>query len=101
MRPRTCGPGARPAGTLPKAPPGFAVTQWASGLSAPRTLRTAPNGDVFLAETGGGRILVWPAAASGARPGRPTEFATGLEAPFGIAFWPVVNPRFVYVAETN
>lgn len=92
---------SQPPGTLPKVPPGFTVTPWATGLSAPRTLRTAPNGDVFLAETGGGRILVWPAAASGAQAGRPTEFATGLEAPFGIAFWPVVNPRFVYVAETN
>ena len=92
---------AQPAGAVPHVPPGFTVRQWASGLVIPRTLRTAPNGDVFLAETGGGRVLVWPAAQAGAQPGRPAVFATGLEGPFGIAFWPAVKPRFVYVAESN
>ena len=92
---------AQPAGAVPHVPPGFTVRQWASGLVIPRTLRTAPNGDVFLAETGGGRVLVWPAAQTGAQPGRPAVFATGLEGPFGIAFWPATKPRFVYVAELN
>ena len=92
---------AQPPGVMPKVPAGFTVRQWASGLVIPRTLRTAPNGDVFLAETGGGRVLVWRAAQSGAQPGHPAIFATGLDGPFGIAFWPRVNPRFVYVAEMN
>jgi glucose/arabinose dehydrogenase len=92
---------AQPSGAALKVPPGFTVRQWASGLVIPRTLRTAPNGDVFLAETGGGRVLVWRAAETGAQPGRPSVFASGLEGPFGIAFWPVAKPRFVYVAETN
>jgi glucose/arabinose dehydrogenase len=91
----------QPAGALPKVPLGFTVRQWARGLDIPRTLRTAPNGDIFLAETGGGRVLVWRAAQSGAQPGPPSVFAKGLEEPFGIAFWPLINPRFVYVAEIN
>jgi glucose/arabinose dehydrogenase len=91
----------RPSGALPQVPAGFTVRLWASGLVVPRTLRTAPNGDVFLAETGGGRVLVWRAAESGAQPAPPTVFARRLDGPFGIAFWPPANPRFVYVAETN
>ena len=92
---------AQPAGAVPQVPPGFAVQQWASGLVIPRTLKTAPNGDVFLAETGGGRVLMWPAVRTGANPGHPVVFATGLEGPFGLAFWPADKPRFVYVAEES
>jgi glucose/arabinose dehydrogenase len=92
---------SRPAGAAPQVPAGFTVSQWASGLVIPRTLRTAPNGDIFLAETGGGRVRVWRAAEAGAQPGASTVFASGLEAPFGLAFWPARRPQFVYVAETN
>ena len=37
---------ARPANAWPKAPAGFKVEQFATGVSGPRLLRTAPNGDV-------------------------------------------------------
>jgi glucose/arabinose dehydrogenase len=43
--------GERPNGFLPTAPPGFAVTQFASGLIHPRWLYTLPNGDVLVAES--------------------------------------------------
>ena len=48
----------RPQGASPKVPAGFAVDLLASGLDRPRVLRTAPNGDVFVAESGAGRIRV-------------------------------------------
>ena len=92
------GPGiaARPPGALPRVPDGFEVSLLATGLEEPRTLRTAPNGDVFLAESGAGQIRV----LRGSLP--PSLFATGLTRPFGIAFWPPgPAPRYVYVAETN
>lgn len=92
---------ARPPGTLPVVPPGFAVQIWATGLDMPRVLRTAPNGDVFLAESGAGRVRVWRPVAGADRPGSPAVFASGLNQPFGIAFWPPDRPRYVYVAETN
>ena len=38
---------ARPDNVWPVAPAGFKVELYASGLDNPRTLRTAPNGDVF------------------------------------------------------
>ena len=86
---------AQPRGAELHVPPGFEVSRFASGLDMPRTLRTAPNGDVFLAESGAGRIRVFTGQQS-------RVFASDLTQPFGIAFWPPgPSPRFVYVAETN
>jgi glucose/arabinose dehydrogenase len=84
----------------PKAPPGFSVSLFASGLSQPRTLRTAPGGDVFLAESGAGRILVFSAADGRAGEARPHVFSQGLSRPYGLAFWPPgPDPRWLYVGE--
>src|SRR5438309_4953078 len=41
---------ARPRDAWPKAPTGFSVQQYMTGLDNPRLIRTAPNGDFFLAE---------------------------------------------------
>ncbi len=90
----------RPEGALPKVPAGFSVQVFATGFKQPRTLRVAPNGDVFLSESGTGRVLVFRAAAR-ELPARPEVFAEGLEKPYGIAFHPVVDPRHVYVAAAN
>jgi glucose/arabinose dehydrogenase len=91
----------RPGGAMPVVPPGFTVQIWATGLNTPRVLRTAPNGDVFLAESGAGVVRVWRPASGAAHPGASTVFASGLDQPFGIAFWPAEHPRYVYVAETS
>ena len=42
---------ARPEGAWPQVPAGFKVEQYATGLDNPRIIRTAPNGDIFVAET--------------------------------------------------
>lgn len=92
----------RPAGALPKVPPGFKVELFASGLSYPRLMRTAPNGDIFLAETEAGRIRVLRAGDGAARPDIVETFASGLSYPFGIAFYPPgPDPQWVYVANTD
>ena len=44
---------ARPEGAWPQVPSGFQVEQYASGLEGPRLIRTAPNGDFFVAESRG------------------------------------------------
>ena len=86
---------AQPRHFRPQVPPGFQASLFASGLNMPRTLRTAPNGDIFLAESGAGAIRVFSGQTS-------RVFASGLTLPFGIGFWPPgATPRFVYVAETN
>lgn len=91
----------RPAGALPSVPTGFSAQLWATGLDMPRAMRTAPNGDVFLAESGSGRIRAWRPVNGAAHPGPPATFASNLNQPFGIAFWPPTQPRYVYVAETS
>ena len=48
----------RPANAWPQAPPGFKVQLFATGFDVPRELRTAPNGDIFLADSGPGEIKV-------------------------------------------
>jgi len=93
---------ARREGALPKAPEGFAVSLFASGLNQPRVVRVAPNGDVFVAESAAGRVTVFSAADGAAKAASAAPFATGLHRPFGIAFYPPgPDPRFVYVAETD
>ncbi len=92
----------RPSGATPHVPPGFVVDQFATGLERPRTLRVAPNGDVFLAESGAARIRVFRAPGGATRPAETSIFADGLAQPFGIDFWPPgPNPRFVYVARSG
>lgn len=89
-----------PQGALPKVPDGFAVQVFASGFKQPRTLRVAPNGDVFLSESGTGRVLVFRASTGGA-PAKPEVFAENLDRPYGIVFQPPTDPRYVYVAAAN
>ncbi len=89
----------RPPGALPKVPPGFAVDLVASGLSLPRVIRAAPNGDMFVAESGAGQVLVLRDAGQSAAPVSSHVFAAGLPKVYGIAFYPPgPDPRWVYVA---
>jgi glucose/arabinose dehydrogenase len=93
---------ARPAGAEPKVPPGFVVNEFASGLRQPRVIRVAPNGDIFVAESSAGRIRVFRSEGGAAPPALSGVFASGLNRPFGIAFYPPgPDPRFVYVATTS
>src|SRR5260370_29658887 len=47
-----------PAGFLPTVPQGFRVKLFAANFKRPRWLTVAPNGDIFLADTGAGEIVV-------------------------------------------
>jgi glucose/arabinose dehydrogenase len=92
----------RPAGAAPHLPAGFEATVFANGLETPRTMRTAPNGDIFLSEAGAGKVRVLRAGDGGVKAAASSVFAAGLVSPFGIAFWPPgPSPRFVYVGETT
>lgn len=78
----------RPANAWPIAPKGFKVDLYATGLDNPRLLRTAPNGDLFLAESQPGIIKVFRGVGADGKPQQTSVFATGLNLPFGIAFYP-------------
>ncbi len=92
---------ARPNGAALHVPEGFAVELFASGLQQPRAARVAPNGDIFVAESGAGRVRVFRETGDGAPP-TSQVFASGLDRPFGVAFYPPgPNPTYVYVAATD
>ena len=92
---------APPPGATLKVPDGFEVSVFASGFKQPRRLRIAPNGDIFLSESGTGRVLVFQASGAGGASATPHVFAEGLDRPYGIAFLPPADPQYVYVAAAN
>jgi glucose/arabinose dehydrogenase/mono/diheme cytochrome c family protein len=93
---------ARPENAWPVALPGFKVELFAAGLDNPRTLRTAPNGDVFLTESDPGRIRVFRGLTSDGKSEQSAVFASGLKQPYGLAFYPPgPDPQWLYVGNTN
>jgi glucose/arabinose dehydrogenase len=93
---------ARPPDAWPKALPGFKVELYADKLQNPRLIRTAPNGDVFLAESRAGEIKLFRGITQQGKPGEVAIFTSGLRQPFGIAFYPPgPDPQWVYVANTD
>jgi glucose/arabinose dehydrogenase len=111
----------RPKDAWPVAPAGFKVTLYAGGDAAPmqradnkqfmrlsggtftepRLIRTAPNGDLFLADSGAGILFVLRGTGPDGKAATIEKFATGLDHPFGIAFYPAENPRYVYVGNAT
>jgi glucose/arabinose dehydrogenase/mono/diheme cytochrome c family protein len=93
---------ARPENAWPVAPAGFKVELFASGLDNPRWLKTAPNGDIFLAESNAGRIRVFRGMTDDGKPEQMHVFANGLTKPYGIAFYPPgPDPQWIYIGDTN
>jgi glucose/arabinose dehydrogenase len=93
---------SRPANAWPKAPKGFKVELYATDLDNPREMRTAPNGDIFLAESETGKIKVLRGVTRDGKAEVVSEFAEGLRQPFGIAFYPSgPNPKYVYIGDTD
>lgn len=93
---------AAPTNATLAVPPGFAVKLFVKGMRNPRLTRTAPNGDIFIAETGRGRIRVLRTPDGADTPKENEIFAEGLRGPFGISFYPPgEKPEWVYVANNN
>src|SRR3989442_13434378 len=86
-----------PAGFLPTVPQGFHVNVFAANFKRPRWLTVAPDGDIFLADTGAGEIIVLrdPQNTGGAQ--QREVFVSGMRRPFGIAF----REEYVYVGNMN
>jgi glucose/arabinose dehydrogenase len=92
----------RPEGAWPIAPAGFKVELYAQGFTEPRLIRTAPNGDLFLADSKAGEIKVLRGVDAKGKAVTTETFATGLDHPFGIAFYPHgPEPKWVYIANTT
>jgi glucose/arabinose dehydrogenase len=116
---------ARPQNAWPIAPAGFKVTLYAGGdftptaasssqnnqapsvptapstFREPRELRTAPNGDIFLSDSHGDKVFVLRGVGPDGKAEKISVFASGLNLPFGINFYPADNPKWVYIGNTD
>jgi glucose/arabinose dehydrogenase len=86
-----------PANFQPQVPPGFKVSVFARGFDEPRWLAVAPNGDVFVADSAAGQVIVLSDRQRRGMAESRDVFADRLSLPFGIAF----HDDYVYVANTN
>jgi len=86
-----------PDGFLPTVPRGFHINIFAKDFKRPRLLTVAPNGDIFLAETGANDVVILrdPKHTGGAQERR--VFAGGLTRPFGIVF----HDDYVYIGNMS
>ena len=86
-----------PPGFQPRVPAGFQVSVFAANIEQPRWLATAPNGDVFVADSAAGQVLVLNEGQDSGQAVSRTVFADHLDLPFGIGF----HDDYVYIANTN
>lgn len=93
----------RPDGAMPKVPAGFKVEEFASGFKNPRLIRAAPNGDLFLADSRANQVYVLRQGKKDpSKPEVNQVFASGLNSPFGVAFYPLgAEPRWIYIGNTD
>jgi glucose/arabinose dehydrogenase len=88
----------KPANAKLHLPAGFEISAWAGGgLENPRWMALARNGDVFLADSRSGRILIFRDPRNVGRATERFVFASGLNLPFGMAF----HGDYLYVGQTN
>jgi glucose/arabinose dehydrogenase len=88
-----------PDGHRPTVPAGFTVSIFMDTLQLPRFMTLAPNGDVFVAEPvrNAAKITVLRDADKNGVAERRETFASGLNRPFGLAFW----KNYLYVGNND
>src|SRR5271154_7595272 len=114
----------KPKDAWPIAPAGFTVQLYAGGDAAtpmqrsdnkkethaptsgtfvmPRIIHSAPNGDLFVADSQAGSIFVLRGVTDSGKAATISSYATGLDHPFGIAFYPAgANPQWIYVGNAT
>lgn len=87
---------SRPQGAELRVPDGFAVTEFAEGLSNPRNLAVAPDGTVAVALQQAGEVVLLGDRDGDGRADQRYRLAAGFDEPFGLAF----HGGFLYVADT-
>jgi glucose/arabinose dehydrogenase len=70
----------------PRAPDGFTVTAFATGLEHPRRLLVLPNGDVILAEQSKGHLTLLRDDDGDGKADWIQRHAEGFNAPYGLAW---------------
>jgi glucose/arabinose dehydrogenase len=90
---------SRPQNATFQVPPGFTVKPFVQGLSRPRWLMVAPNGDVFLSESYDNRIRLLRDANRDGVAELNIAFAENLNQPLGMAISP--DQKAFYIANTD
>jgi glucose/arabinose dehydrogenase len=85
------------------APPGFAVSIFASGVGGARMFAVGPDGDVYLSLTGDGKVVRLPDRDHDGRADSVETVVSGLDQPHGLAFlgrrlYIAENPRVIRVS---
>jgi glucose/arabinose dehydrogenase len=90
---------AMPEGHRLTVPTGFTVSVFADKLPMARFMALAPNGDIFLSEPvrDDGHITVLRDADRDGIAETRATFATGLNRPFGLAFW----KNYLYIGNND
>jgi len=88
---------AQPAGAQLHLPAGFKISIFATGLDDPRTMLLTPNGDVLVAEPGGGKVTLLRDANHDGIAEQKSNFISGLDEPFGLAF----NGTWLYIGSAD
>lgn len=79
-------------------PPGFAISLYAQGLNNPRMMTLGPDGQLYVAERGAGRILRLPDADRDGKLDQVQVFVEGLDSPSSLDFF---QDGSLFVAETT
>lgn len=88
----------QPPGAVLNVPKGFRVNLFAEGdFANQRWMVEAPNGDVFVADSGANKILILRDKNRDGVADERFTFADNLSQPFGMAFW----RDWFYVANTD
>lgn len=88
---------SRPASAVPLVPPGFRVNIFASNQNGARWMAVAPNGDVFLARSEEGKVVVLRDANGDGNAEQVADYAAGFSQPHGLAF----QAGALYVGDTK
>jgi glucose/arabinose dehydrogenase len=78
-------------------PPGFKISLFANGLNTPRMMAFAPNGDLFVANRGGGQVVALPDRNQDGVTDSSEVFAEGLDNPHSLVFY----NNYLYVASDD
>lgn len=79
-------------------PPGFAISIFAQNLDSPRMMALGPDGQLYIAERGAGRIVRLPDRNADGAADNLEVVAQGLNSPSSLAFY---RDGSLYVAETT
>jgi glucose/arabinose dehydrogenase len=88
---------AKPDGVDLKAPTGFSISVFADNLQGPRTMLYAPNGDLFVAQSRDGSVIILRDANNDGVADSRAVYARGLAGVFGMAF----HDGYLYLGQTD